>query len=373
MATRGYTVLVTACGCPGGPSVVRALAPEFRVIGTDADPAASGRFWCDAFYVTPRGDGFNFVMRLLDICKREGVDVVLPESSSEVMMLARHKPAFEALGITVLVSRPEAVEIALDKAKTYQAIEGIGGIEIPRYRLLDRSQSWVEWWDHFVEAVNALGFPRSPVVLKQPDGKGGRGIRFLVPEVQRMEADLRTWPNALHVELRDVQRWINRNQATGEPMPRLMVMEHLRNYEGAPDTFDGYGGVVGFTKIRRDCREGVHFRHEARVDPELMRQGRAVVQALGLEHFVNVQFMDGMLLEVNPRISTQILHDGFNLPALGVKLALGLVDKAEVRLPDGARAQYFLDLQSYGPDDSGVGMRRERGGCGGGCECDSER
>ena len=361
------TVLVTACGCPGGPSLVRGLRGDFRVVGTDLDPAAAGRFHADAFYPTPPGHDPAFIDTLRDICRREGVDAVLPESSHEVLALARARGHFEDDGVTVLVSEEAAVRAALDKAETYRLVEG-ADVPLPCYHLIKERADGVVAFNDLCNAVYELGYPGRPVVLKRPDGKGGRGIWIVQDEVDRISLDMRRWPNAQRVTLPEVTQWCAGQMAAGRLLGRWLVMEYLEGDESSADTFDGYGTVLGFTKIRRDCRNGVHWRHEARYDPDLARWARRVVERLGLEYFVNVQFMAGKLLEVNPRISTMIYHEGYNLPALGVKLALGLVTEEETALPDGVRAQYHLDLRSYGGPERGACDGCEQGaGCGDGC------
>ena len=260
---------------------------------------------------------------------------ILPQSSNEVLALATFRDLFERdLGVKVLVSSPEAVSVALDKAETYRAMEG-AGVPVPEWYEVDRL-------GQLMSATRRLGFPDRRVVIKSPIGKGGRGLRILVADLNRMTLDMRTWPNTQLVTLAEL------GESMPSRFPPLMVMEYLEGDESSADTFDGYGPTLGFTKIRRDCRMGVHHDHTALYDQELMDYGRRVVERLGLEYFVNVQFMDGKLLEVNPRISTMFYTDEFNMPALGVKLALGLVDEAEVRLPDGVRSQYYIDLRSYG-------------------------
>lgn len=340
------TVLVTACGCPGGPSVVRALKDDFFVVGTDNDPAASGSFWADAFYQVPRGDDPAFVPAILDLCQREQAAVVLPESSDEVLSLARAKAQFDRLGgLHLLVSEPEAVELALDKARTYAALKGVG-VPLPEYVLIDESLPGPEAWNLITKALYALGYPDRPVVLKRPVAKGGRGFWVVQASVVRPDLDMRQWPNAQRITLPELASWAAKRLAGERGLGRWLVMEHLEDEGTGANTFDCFGPVLGYTKYRYDCRNSVHWRHVARYDAELMDWGRRVVARLGLDYFVNVQFMGGKLLEVNPRISTQILAPGFNLPALGVKLALGLIDRADVHLPDGARAQYFLDQRA---------------------------
>ena len=307
----------------------------FYVVGTDMDARASGRYFVDAFYQVPRGDSPLFVGQIKRIVAREDVDAILPQSSNEVLALATFRDLFEReLGVKVLVSSPEAVSVALDKAETYRSMQG-AGVPIP------------EWYEvtrigQLMSAIRRLGFPDRRVVIKSPLGKGGRGLRILVAELNRIELSIRSWPNSQLITLGEL--------ADHMPVkfPPVMVMEYLVGDESSADTFDGFGPTLGFTKIRRDCRMGVHHDHTALYDQDLMDYGRRVVERLGLEFFVNVQFMAGKLLEVNPRISTMFYTEQFNMPALGVKLALGLVDEVKVRLPDGRRAQYYLDLRSYG-------------------------
>ena len=327
-------VLLTAIGCPGGPSVARALREEFYVVGVDMDARASGRYFVDAFYQVPAGDSTAFIPALREIAAREDVAAIMPESSNEVLALATFRDQFHReLGVQVLVSSQEAVSVALDKAQTYRAMEG-AGVPLPEwYEVGNRTE--------LRDALLALGAPTQPVVLKSPTGKGGRGLRIVVDRVNRMQTGLRQWPNSRLVS------WTELWPSLTDKFPPLIAMEWIPEDQDRADTFDGYGATMGYTKIRRDCRHGVYHDHESLYDPELMDKARRVVERLGLEHFVNVQFMGGKLLEVNPRVSTCIYAEGFNLPALGVKMALGLLDQARVTLPDGIRSQYYLDLRSY--------------------------
>ena len=66
-------------------------------------------------------------------------------------------------------------------------------------------------------------------------------------------------------------------------------------------------------------------------EPELVEHSRALCAELGVDWFVNVQFLDGRLLEINPRISTIVYQEDFNMPYLAVKLALGELSEEELR------------------------------------------
>jgi hypothetical protein len=89
--------------------------------------------------------------------------------------------------------------------------------------------------------------------------------------------------------------------------------------------------------------------------PDLRHYGELVAQHLGLEFFANIQFKGDKLLEVNPRVSTFVHQENFNMPYLGLKYVLGEIDarglaSAEQRVRASRRTvryydQIFYDLQ----------------------------
>src|SRR5256886_5513747 len=98
-----------------------------RLVGTDMSPQAIGRHYCDAFYVVPRGSDPAFADTILGIARTEGAEAVLPQSSFDLLGLAEARERFEAEGIAVLVSRPDAIRRSNDKAETYALLERLGG------------------------------------------------------------------------------------------------------------------------------------------------------------------------------------------------------------------------------------------------------
>ena len=106
---RDITVLLTAAGAPGTAALLRALRMNgergVRVIGIDMSPQAIGRHFCDRFFVVPPGSDPAFPEAVLNIVRRENVDIVLPQSSFDLQALADAKERF--LGTAVLVSSPQ--------------------------------------------------------------------------------------------------------------------------------------------------------------------------------------------------------------------------------------------------------------------------
>ena len=211
---RDITVLVTASGAPGTAALLRALRLNgergVRIVGTDMSPQAVGRHFCDRFYVVPRGNDPAFGDALLDVVRRENIDAVLPQSSHDLQGLADARERF--MGTTVMVSPPEAIRVANDKAETYALLERLG-LRAPAWRRVSGSRA-------LALAAEELGYPDRTVCFKPVFSSGSRGFRVLDATVDRARQLLEERPGNIAMRLRDVVELLPE-----EGGPDLLVME----------------------------------------------------------------------------------------------------------------------------------------------------
>jgi carbamoyl-phosphate synthase large subunit len=317
---RPLTVLLTAAGVPGAPALVRALREngerEIRVVGTDMSELAVGRHLCDAFHVTPGGGDPGFVDALLEVCSRERVDAVLPQSSYELFALAEARKRFEA---EVLVASPEAVRRSNDKAETYALLVAIGAPGPAWRRVRGR--------DAVATAARELGYPREDVAVKPLESSGSRGFRRLSASAEALEELLTNRPGvAPAMQLDDLLALL-----PDEGGPELLVMELARGKERTIDGIARDGRIVlGHPKTREAMRAGLAMYFETLDDPWLDDVAEKIVAELALDHFFNIQLVGDKVIEINPRISTIVYQEDLNLPYLGVKFALGELDEEQL-------------------------------------------
>ena len=291
---RPLTVLLTAAGVPGAPALVRALRAngerEIRVVGTDMSSLAAGRHLCDAFHLTPGGGDLGFADALLDVCAREDVDAVLPQSSSELLALADARERFDA---AVLVASPEAVRRSNDKAETYALLDAIGAPG-PAWRR-------VHGRDEVGAAARDLGYPGKDVTVKPLESSGSRGFRVLSASADALEELLTNRPGvAPAMQLEDLLALLPEKGG-----PELLVMELARGQERTIDGIARDGRIVlGHPKTREAMRAGLAMYFETLDDPWLMEVAEQIVGELALDHFFNIQLVGDKVIEINPRIST---------------------------------------------------------------------
>ena len=312
------TILVTAVGAPGAARLLRALREngerEVRLVGVDMSERAIGRHLCDAFHLVPRGADPAYPDTLLELVERERVDVVLPESSHDLPHLAARREEFP---VPVLVSGPETVRRANDKAECYELLHRIG-VPAPAFRRVTGAAG-VE------TAARELGYPERPVCFKPVFSSGSRGFRVLDPTVDRAHQLLYERPGAVAMRLEEAVELLPEDGAD------LLVMELATGGERTIDGIaDGRRIVLGHPKTREGMRAGLAMYFVTLDAPELDEVAGRIVAELGIEWFFNIQLVGEHVIEVNPRISTIVYQEDLNLPWLAVKRALGEISDDEL-------------------------------------------
>ena len=336
------TILLTAAGAPGTAALVRALRGNgerpVRLVAVDVRERAAGRFLCDAFHLVPPGDEPGYADAVAAVVEREGVDVVLPQSSFDVAGLAPHR---ERIPAVVLAPSERTAAGANDKEASYRLLSE-AGLRVPAWRRVHGAGA-------LDAAARELGYPDAPVCLKPVRSSGSRGFRVLDATVDRARQLLeeRPGPHALRLE------------EAVELLPDdgldLLVMELATGPERTVDGIaDGERLLLGHAKTREDLRAGLAMSFVTLDDPKLVRVADRAVAALAVEHFVNVQLVGDVVIEVNPRISTLVYQDDLNLAWLGVKRALGEISAVELvalrgRVRPGRAALRYFDQLEWGP------------------------
>lgn len=165
-------ILVTGVGGPGGISVAESLkrvTPDIIVVGVDCDPYTSWRMTSDEFILVPPAADEKFLSEILKIsnkCKALfcTVDEELPKISSSL----------EQFNCKVFVPPLRAVELCLDKYKTFKALRE-AGIPVPNTATYE------------IVVKGLLTAFNYPLVVKPRRGRGSRYV-FKVLNGKELEA-----------------------------------------------------------------------------------------------------------------------------------------------------------------------------------------
>lgn len=134
-------------------------------------PELSSACWqAEKAFAVPRCTSPEFASALLDICRRERADLLVPTIDPELGVLSEHRDAFEKAGTRVVLSSPEVVRLAHDKIATVAAFHE-AGVSVPRTVRLNELRAMpdlLSW----------------PVIAKPNAGSASVGIALLATPAQ---------------------------------------------------------------------------------------------------------------------------------------------------------------------------------------------
>ncbi len=334
---KKLTVLVTAVGATTGISVIKGLRRQneflVRIVGTDTNPRymIAGSWFCDAFHEVPAAIDPEYVSAMLDICRAERVDILLPIVDPELLVLAEHKDLFAARGVQIVVSDPETVRTCNDKFATYQFF---------LHHDIPTPRTWLP------NEISKIGKMPYPLFVKPRDGVSSINA-FRVNSAQELQAAINSVPN-------------------------LIVQEYVEGIEFTTDVLADLGGHV-FAVVPREriqSRAGISYKGRTSHDERLFRWGKKIAELLEIRGPANLQCMvsgDRMCyLEINPRFSGSLpltIAAGVNTPLWAIKMCTGATPPAQL-LPfkELVMTRYWSEVFSERPSPKGnAGLNREKG------------
>ncbi|NJK79922.1 MAG: ATP-grasp domain-containing protein, partial [Chloroflexaceae bacterium] len=120
------------------------LGIDGHIIALDIDPLAPALQIADRRYMVPRLSSPNYIPTLLEICRREQVQLIFPLIDPDIPMLARHRAALEATGARLAVVAAEAAALVGDKWLTYQFFERLD-LPTPRSWLPEQRNTFPDY------------------------------------------------------------------------------------------------------------------------------------------------------------------------------------------------------------------------------------
>ena len=105
------------------------LSGNYNIIGADISPYAYGLYQ-EGSAKTYVADKDRYIQSILQICKREKVDAILPGGGEPLLLLYKNKDVFDQEGILLAINSIEAIELCNDKLKTFEYLSS-QGVPVP--------------------------------------------------------------------------------------------------------------------------------------------------------------------------------------------------------------------------------------------------
>lgn len=263
------------------------LSENDKIVATDMQLSAPALQVADVKLQVPAVYDPEYINITLRICKEEKIDALFSLNDLELPILAENKAKFEAMGVKVVVSDPQVIDIAFDKYKTAQWVESLGLTAPKTYVRLDD-----------VKKALANGEISFPLFMKPRWGSGSIGLENI--------ADMEELDIYYGLLMKKIKKTILATASIGDEY--IMIQEKLTGSEFGLDVMnDLKGNNVGVcVKQKLAMRSGETDKAITVNLPEVREIGSKIGKAL--KHIGNLdvdimQRADGTycVLELNPR------------------------------------------------------------------------
>lgn len=96
------------------------LNKNLKIFGADMAGTAPALAFCDFTRRTVAMKDSNYIQNLLDICKADNINLLIPTIDTDLLVLSDNKEKFEEIGTRVMISAPDKIRVCRDKNNTSQ-------------------------------------------------------------------------------------------------------------------------------------------------------------------------------------------------------------------------------------------------------------
>jgi len=111
------------------------LGVSGKLVAIDLTDASAAFHWADVGLVAPPTGTIEYIPAVVEMCKRQQIDLIVPLTDLDLRSLARQRHRFDALGCQVMIASAESILLCRDKAKTNDYLRGVGLRSIQTYAL----------------------------------------------------------------------------------------------------------------------------------------------------------------------------------------------------------------------------------------------
>ena len=210
---------ITGVGGGVGQSILKAMYnTNYKLIALDGELLSSGLYASPTSYIIPYANSTEYIIKLIEICKTEKINILFPGLDAELMPLSINRDKFLEIGTNVIVSNKHVIEISDDKLLLAKELNKIG-INTPLTKNL--------------KDVNIKEFA-FPVIIKQMIG-GARSKNIFLIKSNKEFLDFQE----NNIEIQD----------------KFIVQEYIEGDEytcGSITLNDNLSGIIIMRRILRD-------------------------------------------------------------------------------------------------------------------------
>ena len=201
--------------------VYKRLGLVGNIIATNSDMNTTAMSVADKAFESPIIYDEKYIPFLLEICKSEKIDMLISLFDIDLMILAKNKSRFEEMGVKVIVSNENIINICNDKFEMLKYLKKIS-MPVPK--------TYID----LEEALKGADFDKNSYILKPRWGMGSLSI---------FEAENKKELEVLYEKAkRSIQKSYLRFESGADIDRAILIQEKIKGDEYGLDIFNDFKG-----------------------------------------------------------------------------------------------------------------------------------
>ena len=333
-------ILITSVGGTLTPLLIKFLKKDKQlnniyIVGIDKSKKIKKNKFLDKLYYLKIINKKRYVKDLFKICLNEKINLIIPCSDNESLILAKKKIEFKKKGVRIMVNNYPVIKKIIDKEKTYKILEK-NNIHLPQFKIAKNIKE-------LKNILSKLDFPNKSVVIKPTKGIGGRGVIILRGKDQKVE----NWiGKGRREKIISYKNFIYTNRIF--KYGKLMIMEILKKPLYDVDNLSYENKQISIIR-KRINPNGIPYRGNILIhDTKIQNYCKKISKILNLKHLTDFDLITNnnneiCLLEINPRPSGSVATCYLaKVPLFSYAIALCLKKKYKFQIEKNANKKLFI-------------------------------
>ena len=297
--------------------------PNFnvRVIGSNKNEYVVYRNVCDEWYQEPSDQitASDYVDFAVNFCKEKKIDIFFPRRFQ--MEIVKNKALFDEINVKLFAeSDYKIIELAEDKAATYDYLSKVIPEVIPDYRIAHSLEEFASFYKELIKIYDRICY-------KLTIDEGAMSFRVIDDDLTSIKNLLSSPGHKL--SFNDAYQIMSQYDFS---VP-VLLMPYLDGVEVSVDCLKTNSGNIVIPRFKTNKRYlEIYYKSQ------IIEYCNRIIENLHFEYPLNIQFKKSgdtyYLLEINSRMSgglqLSLIGSNVNIPSIALSKAFGIDDKYEV-------------------------------------------
>lgn len=317
---KDIKILITGVGSITAESIIKSYKVvkerNITIVGVDIKDFVPNEL-IDKYYKGLKPTEENYIERLLNICKEENIDYLIPLVDQELELLAENKQLFSKYNTTICLNDKDKISLIQDKYKLYKYLEK-NKISVPKCIKFNNI-------DEFINGCKVLNYPTNIVCYKPLKSSGSRGFRIIKDDIDYEEYLFNEKPTSKYINY----DFLIEGMKKCKVIPEMMLMEYVAGDLYNVNVLADNGKIIYLVAgkvIRFEIGNTVEC--EIANNKEIYDYCKKIVKLLNLSGNIGFEVAydsnkELKLIEINPRVQGQITSStaaGVNFPYYELKM-----------------------------------------------------